>query len=322
MALGRMWFGTEERMRWIPAPKPGWDVSMQNWNASGTLLNGGGYSFNSFGAHREFQMNWPEGEGSRTAAQIIQSYASGTFGKGLIYFIDPSARADNILPAHWADPSLALRGGVPLIRTYPAPITSAPTSNYLTNDLPVTSATYNLALAPTGFPGVADSLFIPIPPGAQLALGAIYSFTGSGGVFYAPVNTAGTAGTAVKLPATAQGSSNLAPTLTSGGSLGVRIWVGKSAVGPASVTLTALTVRLIGDGYGTSGGVYGGGPYGSGPYGGDHAPEGTGGPWSAGRGHSGCRFSGFPTYVNLGGDIRGGHVSYSATLKEVGAWMV
>ena len=42
--------------------------------------------------------------------------------------------------------------------------------------------------------------------------------------------------------------------------------------------------------------------------------------WIGGQGHSGCRFSGMPSYVN-NGPIAGGRIGFAASFKEVGTWI-
>lgn len=297
----KMWFGTEGRMRWVDVPQSGADVSPQAWSASGTLMNGGGYSESSFGSHKEYRFAW-SGASARRAADIMHSYARGTFGRGLIYFIDPHTSDMNVLPAHWADPSLALGDEAPpLIRSRRLPFSGVPTTNPAPNDLPALTVIYDLTDAAVGFPGAADSLFIPVPPGSSLRIGAIYTATGSGGIFAAPVDAAGTAGTPTLLTPTAPDATNIVPDEILRGALGVRIWLGKSAAGPATVAVAAITARTLSTLVDTA-----------------TSPARLG-PWVGGEGHTGCRFDGKPTLVRYSG-VNGGQVGYAATLKEVGGW--
>ena len=80
-----MWFGTEKRAGWIPAPLSGAEATPEGRTASGVLYNGGGYVRNSFGTHKLYAWSWSDAS-SREAAQRMQSYYSGLFGKGLLYF--------------------------------------------------------------------------------------------------------------------------------------------------------------------------------------------------------------------------------------------
>jgi hypothetical protein len=294
-----MWFGTEEYMQWVPAPMSGADMGAKGWATSGTLLNGGGFGAGSFGSHKNYSFSWSAAS-SPEAALLMQAYQAGTYGRGHIQLVDPTAYGTNILPAHWADPSLALGNEAPtLLRTRNLPVTPSVTSNFRANRLPVRGATYDLTAAAVGFPGARDSLFIPVPPGYQLRLGAFYSATATAGLFAAPVDAAGSAGTPIKLTPLAADASVIIPDAVPAGALGVRLWLGKTAPGPASATLRALIARL----------VHGALPDGKELY----------GPWVAGEGHSGLIFNGPPTYVKYNG-VDGGQVGYAASFKETGSW--
>lgn len=299
----KFWFGTENRAEFFPTPNRGADVSPTGWEAGGTLLNGGGYQLNSFGSHKNFIFEWP-GSSAREVAQKMKSYADGTYGRGLIYFIDPLTWTTNMLPAQWADPSMALGyEGASLV--YGVDPVSVPTSGWESNDLPVNSAYYNLGSIATGWRGKEEAVFIPIPSGHTLALGSFHSQTGTGRVYYREQATNGALGTIAELTPLANNASQVVNTSVSGANLaGVWLYVGKSAAGAGSVTLSGMSGRII-----ESAKIP------SPQY--DLLQEG---PWIGGQGHSGCRFIGKPTYVNNTG-VDGGQVSFAASFREVGLWV-
>lgn len=293
-----LWFGTMQRMQWVRTPNAGADMSPVSWGAGGTFLNGGGYQRNAWSSHREYTFEWPDSS-SREAAALMQAYRNGTYGRGLIYFIDPLIYDQNILPARWADPSMAIGDeGSPLVYgVYPEGVI---TSGSGVNNLPVRSAYYNLNEIAPGYRSDHETVFIPIPEGYTLYLGSMHQTTGSGGVFVTSVSGAGNNGATAALTPVPNSASNIVPEQFSGGA-GVRIWVGKSAAGSASVTLTAMTARLFKTWV-------------------TPPPTFLSGPWTPGLGHSGCRFVGNPTYVANNG-INGGRIGYAATFKEVGDWV-
>lgn len=133
----QMWFGTEERMGWIECPLSGADVSPIGWNAEATMLNGGGFALNSWASHKRFAFGWGE-SATLGLASTIHSYADGSYGRGLLYFLDPMWYEVNVLPKHWADPSMALNAEAPTL-IYDNEPTSTPTSSN-TNGLPVQTA--------------------------------------------------------------------------------------------------------------------------------------------------------------------------------------
>lgn len=138
-----LWFGTVDKMGWVATPNRGADVSPEGWNEGGSLLNGGAYQLNSFNSAKNYVFEWPESS-SREAAQLMKSYADGTYGRGLIYFVDPLCYTTNILPAMWADPSMAVGEETNTLVPGVTP-TGIPSTGSDDLNLPVKSAYYNLA---------------------------------------------------------------------------------------------------------------------------------------------------------------------------------
>lgn len=302
-----LWFGTVDRMQWFPTPNRGADVSSQGWQDGGTMLNGGGYQLNSFGSAKNYVFEWPSSS-SREVAQLLKSFSDGTYGRGLIYFLDPLTWQTNVLPAHWADPSMTLGLESPSLVPGVTPSAST-TSGGDAMNLPVRSATYNLSgtgpMTPASL-NESNSVFIPIPEGGLLYLGAVYSSTGSSGVYYSRVSRGGVIGATSKVPSAPAGGDPGTGILTAGvipqpGDIGVRVWVGHVSGNPGALTLTALLARL-----------------GDQSRGGNPDPA-LFKPWIGGQGHSGCRFVGKPTYINYTG-VDGGQVGFAASFREVGAW--
>lgn len=288
-----MWFGTEQNMRWIETPDTGADSSPHGWSTDATMINGGGFALNSWASHKRYSYGWGD-TASRELASVIHGFANGTYGRGLIYFLDPMFYETNLLPRHWADPSMALGDEAPPLlydhEPTGSPVASGP------NNLPTIATTYEPSAI--GFIK-SDSLFIPIPEGHLLYLGAIYTATGSGGVFASPQVSSGGVGVAARLEQLPPNGPSVVQAVPFSGVAGVRVWVGKTGSDASTVTLRALTARIVNP----------------------QSPVGSieAGPWFSGEGHSGCRFLGKPTLVNYTG-VDGGQVGLGATLVETGAW--
>lgn len=298
------WFGTEDRAGWFATPLKGADSSPSSWGVDGTLLNGGGYAFNSFGSHKRYTYEWPSSS-TPADAQMLKSYFDGTYGRGLLYFLEPGIYKTNVLPAHWADPSMALNYEAPPL-VYGVEPLAPPTSGGVNLGLPVTSAQYDLSnVTPQAAPTPDSSVFIPIPEGHTLFLGAFYSATGTAGIFATPVNSNDTLGTSVRLTELDNSSSEVVTDEFSGSIRGVRIWASRADTTDSSLTVAALCGRLIET------------PDLSNP---SKEAAIKAGPWIGGQGHSGCRFSGAPSYVN-NGPVQGGRVGFAASFVEVGSWV-
>lgn len=298
------WFGTEDRMEFFATPLQGADSSPSAWGADGTLLNGGGWALNSSGSHKRYTYEWPASS-SRETAQKMKSYRDGTYGRGLLYFLEPTIFTTNVLPAAWADPSMAIDNEAPPL-VYGLEPTAVSTSGGGNLDLPVTSAQYDLSsISPQTVPTPDSSVFIPIPTGHTLFLGAFYSSTGAGGVYATPVNSNGTVGDSVKLTEKSNSDTDVVTDQFSGDIRGVRLWVGRSNSVASTVTLAAMAGRLIET------------PDVSNPA---KVAKLVAGPWLGGQGHSGCRFLGTPTYVT-NSPIEGGRIGFAASFVEVGSWV-
>lgn len=238
------WFGTEERASFYATPLQGSDSSPSSWGVDGTLLNGGGYGFNSFGSHKRYTYEWPQSSSPETA-QMMKSYRDGTYGRGLLYFLEPGIYRTNILPAHWADPSMALNNEAPSL-VYGVEPRATPTSGGENLGLPITSAVYDLSSAPSqAVPTPDSSVFLPVPTGHTLFLGAFYSSTGTGGVYATPVNNNGTLGTTVKLTEKSNSDTDVVTDQFAGDIRGVRLWVARSDSTASSVTIAGMVGRLL-----------------------------------------------------------------------------
>lgn len=290
----KMWFGTEDYMGWIPAPVSGAEMSPAGWGEGGTLLSGGGYENASWGSHKVYTFSWSDAS-SLEIAQLMKSYSDGTYGRGLLYFIDPLAYRHNILPARVADPSMAIGDESSTLIPGVTP-TASPTTAWQGNRIPVAGATYNLNGAAIGFPGEGAATFIPIPEGCTLHLGAFHEATGTAGIFASPQTAPGVIGAAVALTKLAPNAVTITPNAFSGVS-GVWLWAGKTTAADSTLTARAIIARI------------------STPL----QPAPLVGPWIGGMGHSGCRWAGRPTWTaNTGVD--GGQVGLSASFREVGSW--
>lgn len=295
-----MWFGTQDYSLWVPTPLSGADVSPKAWGDNGTLLNGSGYALNSFNSHKEYNFSWRQSS-SREVAQRMKSFFDGSYGRGKIYFIDPLTMDMNVLPARWADPSITCDFEGPRLVPGVDP-TSVANSGFETFGLPVRAAQFNLAGATpvsSTAPVLNDSnsVYIPIPDGYTLHLGANYSSTSSlAGVYYTPISQGGVAtSTSYRLIPLDNATNVLSNSYSKQpGIIGVRVWIGKTSSTTATVTVGGMSAVLYPTGVNLL----------------DREPR-----WYGGQGNAGVRFAGPPTYINHNGRD-GGQVEYAATFVE------
>lgn len=159
--------------------------------------------------------------------------------------------------------------------------------------LPVTGAHIKAGSTDPNGPG-PGVLFVPIPEGKSLLVGAVTASSSSGNaVYHRRVNADGTLGTGIRIVADNRNQASNDDGLTRG---------------------ILLYFKGEFDLYGIRAVIY--------DYGGTVPTDFDDITWSwhPGLGHSGCAFSGAPTYVPTNG-VGGGMASYSATFREVGDWL-
>lgn len=284
----QMWFGTEEKQGFIETPQTGAEVSPDGFGAVGKYQNGGSFVRNSWDSHKVYQFSWGDSAPLSLASKIM-SYANGSYGRGRIYFHDPMYYQTNILPKRWADPSMAINfEAAPLIPdVWPTSATTAANSN----ELPVYSAVYPV-VAGYSSQTLADELYIPIPTGFTLRIGAVYSSTNAACNLYYR-----TPGGTTTITATVATATNLMPQSVTAQPW-ARIGIRNTGGSPYSLTAAGMMFRLIPPGEASD----------------------SDAPWMAGEGHSGCEFEGKPTLINYAG-TGGGQVGLACSLRETGAWV-
>lgn len=298
----KFWFGTEEYSKWVDTPLMGASVSPTGWAEGGSFLSGGGYQFDSSGSHRLHTFEWRESS-SYEAAQEMSDFANGAYGSGPIHFVLPTIYEKNILPPQWAAPATADSAAVFARGAANSPPSSLPTLD-IPGRMPRMTRFIVLNDAPVGFRD-GEYLFIPIPEGFDLALGAFGVSAGGAGVFTSPLLDSGAQAPPTRLTMSGWDISTWSSVydrVSGAGLRGVRLWVGVDNPSGSTrhVSLLAMTARLI-------------------PAGAPLASIADD-PWTGGMGNSGCKFVGKPT-MNLHTGFDGGRASFAATLREIGSWL-
>ena len=228
MAKKRLWFGTKERMTWIPCPAINAGLGNSRWLATGGFLNGGAYQRQSAIGRNNYSFSW----NPQKAEDLYEflGYFDGIHGSGPYFFIDPFAAQSNVLPSFLASPVTMAEdapnfGGTQRV----TPVLTGPSSF----GYPAMSG--QLTVGP-GF-GPYRSYSIPVPPEHNLHLGVHGSSSGTarvvvgGGVSNSPVRvnnvlnpaftnllggavTAGTGGTAALTQGTGRSGNSLRATWT------------------------------------------------------------------------------------------------------------
>jgi len=166
---GKVYFGNTNFQTWITAPQTGMIASSSGFAATTDLLNGRSFVKRSNGAARKFSASWlgsMNGTDLTSNLQTIKDFSDGMYGTGNVYWLDPYAISQNVLPPHWAAPGLASRDWPTLSSVTPTFTTLSGTSNVYANNFPQTYATYIGVGTST-----SKSIDIIIPSGYYLHFG-------------------------------------------------------------------------------------------------------------------------------------------------------
>jgi len=287
--VASIWFGTRGYETWVKAPMAGGDHSRVGFSGGIPYLNGGAGVVASQSAHREYAWTWSNGT-TRDELRAIIDFAEGVYdsqdGINLIYFIDQMTYDTNVLPQHWATPSLGANDGMPLLLDVDPNLADTPA-----NELryPARGAVYTVGTE-------RQELYIPIPPGYVAWVGVHGSATGAAAVEVTPVRgyASGAPFNATLLGVTDQ--TRVVDQVAASDSVsGLTLTL--SVTASDVLTIYGLIVQVL--------------PAGAMP---------KRGGFISGQGHSGCQFAQHPTetpYSSLGA----GAVGATAKLVETGAWL-
>lgn len=110
----KIWFGTENKFAWLPAPATGLTVSHVGYSNSMQYQNGRMGSTRSMQTHKEYSLDIPVQEASGLQGlDMYNKFASGFYGDMddyPVFFADPMNYDQNLLPTHFAQPGLYRRG--------------------------------------------------------------------------------------------------------------------------------------------------------------------------------------------------------------------
>lgn len=185
-----VWFGTKEKMQWVPAPAVDIQAGKAGYQAQASFINGGAWVRRSKTAAKSYNFSWNMRK--YDDIQPILDYADGVYGNGFLYYVDPFTNSRNVLPSYWASPFQNYYDGPVIIDdTRPALVNNGTS----TNGYPVESAQYKVTST-----SKVPSIFVPIPEGYTLYLGAHGSLqSGNATVTVTPVISALANGTTVNL---------------------------------------------------------------------------------------------------------------------------
>lgn len=279
MATGPgMWMGTRTKAAWVPAAGVNANFAAIGSASTTQFINGGAYVRRSRTTHKEYELAW--GVMSRDLLRPVTDIASGLWGSGLIYFLDPMAMDKNVLPQYMAAPMLAGIDGLVLVGDTPPTLVPTPTN---TLDYPVQLAQY-------GTSATRSTIYIPIPRGYTAWAGVHGDTTSTGTLAIHPLTDPTTYAAATRLPMLAVTSSTRVSNSFSGDTyVGIEVYVENNA------KYAGAMIQILPNGITPS----------------------TGG-FISGQGNSGCDFDNMPAETAYSAALD--MVGMTAKLIEIGAW--
>jgi len=197
---------------------------------------GGGYAEQSKQFQNNFEMTWPLSLlGSSDGIEVFSSLASGEYGPGYVYWVDPLYAKFNLFNRVWAAPGLIEQGW----RNFggEAPTFSDVGANSFAK--PARKATWTIASAVDAVFGRAFTFIIP--PGHTLHLGGSGSVTGTGSLRVKPV---GAASAAIALSSDAAAPA-LTTTVSGSTYSSAIVYMTRTSAVASTVTLASLWAQIL-----------------------------------------------------------------------------
>jgi hypothetical protein len=286
---GLVYFGTGDKQSWIKAPSSGMRANTQGWAVDNQLLNGRAFIKRSAASHRRFEASWVGSYSSNEEASLqnILNYATGLYGDGPFYFVDPFAANQNVMPPHWAAPMLTIADWPSLAKGLAASFATS-TAN---NGFPMKYVSYTT----TDLYESANKLTLIIPTGYKLAFGWHGPATGSTtGVRIVPyLRSSGLADTAVN-PTKITAGGTVRTNTTISGTTYSKVEIFLATTTASTLNITAMMAQIIP----TASSVASGG-------------------FIAGKGTTGMEFLQTPTIEYMSSAINSGQIGMAATWVEV-----
>lgn len=235
---------TSNQMLMLPAPDTGLSATRSGYVETLNFENGGAGVVRSAAGARTYECNFGVSDASGQGG--LDSYTDlqqNYFGNAPIYVSDSMNFTTNVFPPNWASPGLTAQGWKPIYSSAPLGYTATAANSYRQ---PATSALYSVTTAANTIPtGGNASVFIPIPPGHSLYMGAAGSRTGTGVVQARPVYRNGGFAPTVDLTLLSPaGATRLNTTFSGELFSGVVFYITRTTAVSSTVTLASLMGQI------------------------------------------------------------------------------
>lgn len=233
-----LWFGNVQHAQWIKYLGMGFTRSRGGYSEEVEFEDSGIWVERSPAWRWEYALNFFTEIDDAAGVEAFGRFASGEFGTGFMYLVDPVYSRLNLFNSSWAAPGLIgagwkNHGGSP-------PTFSATGAN--TFGKPPRKATWTVTTAPNEVFGRAFTFLIP--PGHTLHLGGSGAVTGDGAVAVLPVG-----GVAAPIVLTADDAAPAFSNTVSGDvASSATVYMTRTADTVSTVTQTCMWAQVLPDG--------------------------------------------------------------------------
>lgn len=232
----KLWFGNTTHAQWVPCPRAGMTRMKSGYSEELEFENGGAWIERSKAWHNVYPMEFPVSDAHEyEGIEAFNRFASGEYGDGFLYWVDPMYSNTNLFAPNWAAPGLIEAGWKNWGGS--EPVFSDTASNGY--GYPLRSVQWALESAADKFQGVAHTFLIP--PGYSLHLGATGAVTGD-----AEIAVQDSSGSFTPIvPVSDTTAPNFSVTLAGDTYRYARVGVRRTDDTTSSVTLTALRAQIL-----------------------------------------------------------------------------
>lgn len=232
----KIWFGNTTHAQWVPCPRAGMTRLKEGYSEEIAFENGGAWIERSKAWHNVYPMEFPVADAHEyEGIEAFNRFASGEYGDGFLYWVDPMYSNTNLFAPNWASPGLIESGWKNWGGDTPT-FSDTASNGY---GYPLRTATWTLESDANVFQGVAHTFIIP--PGYTLHLGATGSVTGTAQIVAQDSSDAFTAITPV-----AATVSPTFPVAFSGDTYRyARVGIRRTSTASSTVSLTALRAQIL-----------------------------------------------------------------------------
>lgn len=232
----KLWFGNTTHAQWVPCPRAGMTRLKEGYSEELNFENGGAWIERSKAWHNVYPLEFPVSDAHEyEGIEAFNRFASGEYGDGFLYWVDPMYANTNLFAPNWAASGLIEQGW----KNWGGSVPTFSDTASNTFGYPPRTATWDVTADENDFQGMAHTFLIP--PGYTLSLGATGSVAGDAEIAVQDSSGGFTAIT----PVTATATPDFPVTLSGDTHRYARVGIRRTSTAASTVSLTALRAQIL-----------------------------------------------------------------------------